>query len=73
MIGAQALGEFGATIVFAGNFLGCTQTRPPAIYLGFETDVSIAITLVILLVAFWFGVLLMVNPSQTRGLKAERS
>ena len=35
MTWARALGEFGATIIFAGNFPGRTQTMPLAIYLGF--------------------------------------
>jgi molybdenum ABC transporter molybdate-binding protein len=35
---ARALGEFGATLIFAGNFPGRTQTMPLAIYLGFEAD-----------------------------------
>jgi molybdate transport system permease protein len=33
---ARALGEFGATIMFAGSLQGVTQTAPNAIYLGFE-------------------------------------
>jgi molybdate transport system permease protein len=33
---ARALGEFGATIIFAGSLQGVTQTAPVAIYLGFE-------------------------------------
>jgi len=36
MTWARALGEFGATIIFAGNFVGRTQTMPLAIYQGFE-------------------------------------
>ena len=35
---ARALGEFGATITFAGNFPGSTQTMPLAVYLALETD-----------------------------------
>lgn len=37
---ARALGEFGATLVFAGNRPGVTQTLPVAIYTALETDVS---------------------------------
>lgn len=40
MTWARALGEFGATIIFAGNFPGRTQTMPLAIYLGFERDLD---------------------------------
>lgn len=49
---ARALGEFGATIIFAGNFPGRTQTMPLAIYLGFELDLNLAITLSVILVGF---------------------
>ena len=50
---ARALGEFGATITFAGNFPGTTQTMPLAIYNAFEQDpeAAIALSLVLLLVA----------------------
>jgi molybdate transport system permease protein len=47
---ARALGEFGATILFAGNFLGRTQTMPLAIYLGFESNLDVALTLSVILV-----------------------
>ena len=46
---ARALGEFGATILFAGNLMGVTQTMPLAIYLGFETDLTRAAGLAILM------------------------
>jgi molybdate transport system permease protein len=50
---ARALGEFGATITFAGNFPGRTQTMPVAVYLALQTDpeAAIALSLVLLLVA----------------------
>ncbi len=50
---ARALGEFGATITFAGNFPGTTQTMPLAVYQALETDpdTAIALSLVLLLVA----------------------
>jgi molybdate transport system permease protein len=50
---ARALGEFGATITFAGNFPGTTQTMPLAVYNALETDpdTAIALSLVLLLVA----------------------
>jgi len=50
---ARALGEFGATITFAGNLPGTTQTMPLAIYEAFEHDpeAAIALSLVLLLVA----------------------
>lgn len=46
---ARALGEFGATITFAGNFPGRTQTMPLAVYLALETDLDTAVVLSLLL------------------------
>jgi len=54
---ARALGEFGATITFAGNFPGRTQTMPLAIYLTNETDPQEAIVLSLVLITVSFGVL----------------
>jgi molybdate transport system permease protein len=60
----RALGEFGATILFAGNLEGVTQTMPLAIYIGFEQSLNVAlalsfimvlVTLVLLLVIRWLG------------------
>jgi molybdate transport system permease protein len=50
---ARALGEFGATITFAGNFPGVTQTMPLAVYLLLETnqEASFILSLVLLLVS----------------------
>jgi len=48
---ARALGEFGATITFAGNFPGRTQTMPLAVYLALEQDVDAAIVLSLVLLA----------------------
>ena len=50
---ARALGEFGATITFAGNFPGTTQTMPLAVYLALQNDppAAIALSLVLLLVS----------------------
>ena len=46
---ARALGEFGATITFVGNFPGRTQTMPLAVYLALETDPGAAIVLSLIL------------------------
>jgi len=46
---ARALGEFGATILFAGNLPGVTQTMPLAIYVGFEGNLANATGLALLL------------------------
>ena len=50
---ARALGEFGATITFAGSFPGRTQTMPLAVYLALQSDpeAAIALSLVLLLVS----------------------
>lgn len=61
MTWARALGEFGATIIFAGNLPGRTQTMPLAIYMGFEVDLDIALTLSVILVACSFLVLMLVK------------
>jgi molybdate transport system permease protein len=54
---ARALGEFGATITFAGNFPGRTQTVPIAVYLALETRPDAAITLSLILLAVSIAVL----------------
>jgi molybdate transport system permease protein len=54
---ARALGEFGATITFAGNFPGRTQTMPLAVYLALETNPEEAIVLALVLTAISFAVL----------------
>jgi molybdate transport system permease protein len=46
----RSLGEFGATILFAGNLEGVTQTMPMAIYLGFERDLGVALALSVVLI-----------------------
>lgn len=48
---ARALGEFGATITFAGSFPGVTRTMPIAVYLALETDPAAATTLALVLLA----------------------
>jgi molybdate transport system permease protein len=55
------MGEFGATIIFAGNFPGRTQTMPLAIYLGFELDLDVALTLSVILVGVSVLVLALVK------------
>lgn len=46
---ARALGEFGATLLFAGNLSGTTQTMPLAIYMALESDVRVAVALALVL------------------------
>lgn len=63
---ARALGEFGATITFAGNFPGRTQTMPLAIFLAFERDPGAAIALSLVLVAVSIAVLVALRDRWLR-------
>ncbi len=58
---ARALGEFGATILFAGNFSGRTQTMPLAIYQALETDLGSAIAIAAILIGVSFVFLLVLR------------
>jgi molybdate transport system permease protein len=60
---ARALGEFGATLMFAGNLTGKTQTLPLAIYTALESDLRAAQALSLVLVAVAFGLLVGVRAS----------
>jgi molybdate transport system permease protein len=57
MAWARALGEFGATIMFAGSFAGRTQTIPLAIYRSLETGIDVPLALSALLIFISFAVL----------------
>ncbi|MCL6638035.1 MAG: ABC transporter permease subunit, partial [Alicyclobacillus sp.] len=57
MAWARALGEFGATMLFAGNMTGVTQTMPLAIYTVLEQDLHAAVVLALVLMALGFGLL----------------
>ncbi len=57
----RALGEFGATLMFAGSFQGVTQTAPLAIYDRFATDFDAALALSAVLVAVAGAILLSVK------------
>lgn len=63
---ARALGEFGATITFAGNFPGETQTMPLAVYLALETDPQAAIVLSLVLLAVSIAVLVLLRDKWIR-------
>jgi molybdate transport system permease protein len=58
---ARALGEFGATITFAGNLPGTTQTMPLAVYLALENDLPAAIALSLVLLAVSLAVLIVLR------------
>jgi molybdate transport system permease protein len=57
----RGVGEFGATIMFAGNLQGSTQTLPLAIYSAFETDLPVTLAISALLVVFSGTILLSVK------------
>jgi molybdate transport system permease protein len=69
---ARGLGEFGATIMFAGSLPGRTQTAPLAIYAAFDEDFDVALALGALLVVVSAALLLAVKlvPSWTRSTSA---
>ena len=58
MAWARALGEFGATIMFAGSFPGRTQTVPLAIYRSLETGIDVPLALSAILIVISFAILL---------------
>ena len=63
---ARALGEFGATITFAGNFPGRTQTVPLAVYTLLETNREAAIALSVVLLAVCVLVLVILREQWLR-------
>jgi molybdate transport system permease protein len=66
---ARALGEFGATLMFAGNQVGRTQTLPLAIYTALESDLQTAQSLSIILVAVAFGLLMAIRAGARRSTR----
>ncbi len=67
---ARALGEFGATITFAGNLPGVTQTMPLAVYSALESDRSAAIALSVLLLGVCVAVLVALRGYYLKGASA---
>jgi molybdate transport system permease protein len=66
---ARSLGEFGATIMFAGNFQGRTQTMPLAIYTAMQGDLDVSLCLALILVAISFLVIALVKTLTRRVYK----
>jgi molybdate transport system permease protein len=64
---ARALGEFGATITFAGNFPGRTQTMPLSVYLALESNPGQALVLSVVMIGISFGVLLSLRDQWLGG------
>ena len=62
---ARALGEFGATITFAGNFPGVTQTLPIAVYIASQSNLDKSIAVSVILLAVSFAVLLTLGLART--------
>src|SRR5439155_23551864 len=60
---ARALGEFGATITFAGSLRGTTRTLPLATYLGLETSLDRALVLSVVLLGVCGAVLLLLRDN----------
>jgi molybdate transport system permease protein len=58
---ARAVGEFGATLLFAGNLTGRTQTLPLAVYTAMESDLRAAQALSLILVAIAFAILFVLR------------
>jgi len=63
----RALGEFGATIMFAGNLPGVTQTMPLAVYVGMEGNLAEGLTISILLVIISFAIMIAVRLLSRKG------
>jgi molybdate transport system permease protein len=66
---ARAVSEFGATLMFAGNFAGRTQTMSLAVMTALESDLSAALALAVLLVVLATAVLVMSRMVAQRWLK----
>ncbi|CAN5551907.1 ABC transporter permease [soil metagenome] len=66
----RALGEFGATITFAGSLPGVTRTLPIASYLALQTDPQAAIALALVLLAISVTVLLLLRDRWLPGVRA---
>ncbi|WP_350454841.1 molybdate ABC transporter permease subunit [Slackia heliotrinireducens] len=69
---ARAMGEFGCTLFFAGNYAGVTQTIPIAIYfdwMGGKTDVAIFWVIVVILISFLVILFINIYSSRTQRFK----
>ncbi|WP_329018315.1 ABC transporter permease [Streptomyces sp. NBC_00690] len=69
---ARALGEFGATITFAGNLPGATQTLPLQVYLLLQDEPAAATSVSLLLLAIAMVVLIALRGRWTGGATADR-
>jgi molybdate transport system permease protein len=69
---ARALGEFGATVIFAGSFPGVTQTIPLAIFAEFQRNIDAAVALSVLVLGFAFVVIFTVRYLTRKATEYER-
>ena len=69
MAWARALGEFGATIIFAGNFPGKTQTLPLAIYVAMENNFPLSMALSALMVFISFTLLAVIHLLERKNIR----
>ena len=69
---ARALGEFGATITFAGNIEGRTRTLPLAVYLLLDSDPDVAVALSLVLLVLSLVVIVALRGRWSGGLTARR-
>ena len=72
MTWARAMGEFGATLMFAGNLPGITQTMPLAIYTFLYSEPIDAVVLSAILIAISFGVIVIVRVVEHRRFGAKK-
>lgn len=66
MTWARALGEFGATITFAGNLPGVTQTMPLAVYMALQSNLDAAIALSLILMVTSLALLVAIRSGRLR-------
>lgn len=69
---ARAVGEFGATITFAGNLEGVTQTMPLAVYTALESDRELALGMSVLMVVISVGILVALRGYYLPGQRVNR-
>ncbi|GAB3718293.1 ABC transporter permease [Amycolatopsis oliviviridis] len=67
---ARALGEFGATITFAGSLEGVTRTLPLEVYTQAEVDVDSAVALALLLILVAVAVIALARPRALEGVRS---
>ena len=65
---ARAIGEFGATVTFAGMFTGTTLTMPSAVYRALDADVEAAVALSVVLIVVALGTLTVMRDRWMSGV-----